>query len=304
MRIILKGQEKELQIKEENYKKEIQEININNLEKQKENEKLKIEVGKSNEKSGIIQGVMDEYLCQIEDMTTSISKNITGINGSVSSIASASEELTATNEEVTATTYNMAKEIGVLYESTKENGLVMNEFNTELNGVTNDFDEFINSLSSILKIADVINSISAQSNLLGLNASIESAHAGDAGKGFGVVATEIRKLAEQSKGYSLEIKNIIETIQKGSTDISQKINKCNKDCNKLLEENIKTQGIIKNVNTGVNDIAVNIEAMASTSQEQSTNLEEVVNEIEKIDIFIMEKDEMVKDMKKFSIDDL
>ena len=72
------------------------------------------------------------------------------------------------------------------------------------------------STKKINTISETISQITEQTNLLSLNASIESARAGEAGKGFAVVAEEIRKLAEQSKNSTEEIKAIIASIQKKS----------------------------------------------------------------------------------------
>lgn len=85
---------------------------------------------------------------------------------------------------------------------------------------TNESKEIISDLEvksqEIRQIIDVINSISEQTNLLSLNASIESARAGEAGRGFAVVADEIRKLSEQTDSALGEIRNIIDAIV-GST---------------------------------------------------------------------------------------
>lgn len=84
---------------------------------------------------------------------------------------------------------------------------------TEVNNIVQDMNE---STKQINAISETIANITAQTNLLSLNASIESARAGEAGKGFAVVAEEIRKLAEQSKTSTEEIKAIIASIQKKS----------------------------------------------------------------------------------------
>ena len=71
----------------------------------------------------------------------------------------------------------------------------------------------------ITKIADIITSVSEQTNLLSFNAAIEATRAGEYGKGFSVVADEIRRLAEKSKGYAEDITTIIDEIQKDSARI-------------------------------------------------------------------------------------
>lgn len=84
---------------------------------------------------------------------------------------------------------------------------------SEVNDIVQDMNE---STKKINTISETISQITEQTNLLSLNASIESARAGEAGKGFAVVAEEIRKLAEQSKESTEEIKVIIANIQKKS----------------------------------------------------------------------------------------
>lgn len=91
----------------------------------------------------------------------------------------------------------------------------------EVNNIVRDMDE---STRKINAISETIAEITEQTNLLSLNASIESARAGEAGKGFAVVAEEIRKLAEESKGSTEEIKAIIASIQEKSDVAVKSIN--------------------------------------------------------------------------------
>ena len=80
------------------------------------------------------------------------------------------------------------------------------------------------SSTKVGQIVKIINGISEQTNLLALNAAIEAARAGEAGKGFAVVADEVRKLAENSKTSTFEISNLVNSIQ---TEVFQVIEAVN-----------------------------------------------------------------------------
>lgn len=93
---------------------------------------------------------------------------------------------------------------------------ITNESKEKAGSVFGVIMETNSSAEQISSASEMIQSISDQTNLLALNAAIEAARAGDAGRGFAVVAEEIRKLAEQSAGFSGEIKKIIETLKEKS----------------------------------------------------------------------------------------
>ncbi len=101
----------------------------------------------------------------------------------------------------------------------------MNENITISNDVNESLTELTESISKVGSISDLINSISAQTNLLSLNAAIEAARAGSAGKGFAVVAEEIRKLADESSSAAKEIAAIIKDTIIKNTAASQNVEK-------------------------------------------------------------------------------
>lgn len=152
------------------------------------------------------------------------------------------------------------------------------------------------SSKAIDKIIGVINDIAEQTNLLSLNASIEAARAGDAGRGFSVVASEIRKLAEQSVQSANEIRRIIEDINHKTGDAVNIAKKAEdvvavqgdslEDAMRVFED-IQRQfgGLISNleqITTGINTIADAkaqtidaIQSISAVSQETAASSEEV-----------------------------
>lgn len=136
--------------------------------------------------------------------------------------------------------------------------------------------------NTIGEIANNVNDLAEQSNLLAVNASIEAAKAGEHGKGFSVVAQEIKNLASRSKDSTVQIRSILNDIQKEITNAVMATEQGGKVIDAGLELSATAKGVISMLASGVEQTSEANIHIAASSQEQLTGMDQINMAMENI----------------------
>lgn len=225
----------------------------------------------------------------IEQINTSMGMAVDGISGSAESTAKVASEVSKAHENLTSTIIEVSDESGRIMEDirscenelTSISGLSSTAISTAQEMKT-DIGGLIDTVRDMTEAIAAINAISAQTNLLALNASIEAARAGDAGRGFSVVAEEIRSLAEEAKALTGRMGAFVSNIQEASRKSSDSVDTTVAEL-EHINENIQNVWKITGKNRkGMDHIADSVSSLAAVSEEISSSMHELDNQMQHI----------------------
>ena len=204
-------------------------------------------------------------------------------------VAGAVEEMTKTIIETTKHTSMAAEASKNAGKVAKDGGKVVEEtiqgmvrISEVVKKSAETVQELGKSSNQIGEIVQVIDDIADQTNLLALNAAIEAARAGEQGRGFAVVADEVRKLAERTTKATKEIAAMIKQIQKDTVGAVESMQQGTEEVEKGKELAEKAGSSLKEIISGADSVVDIISQVAAASEEQSSTSEQISRSIESI----------------------
>ncbi len=229
---------------------------------------------------------------QMRELQT-IAQRISEVSGTIQSqaitVAAASDEMVSTtadiarNCETAAAGSNTCREItvsgvGKVREAVEH--IRQQRDQTKVNA--SKIESLARQTNDIGSIVSTIDDIAAQTNLLALNAAIEAARAGEAGRGFAVVADEVRALASRTSASTQEISKMVKNIQDEASTATESINASVAHMDGVAEDAEHIMNVLNEINDHVSDVNTQITQIATAAEEQTAASDEISGHMQTI----------------------
>lgn len=226
---------------------------------------------------------------QVSDATTRVTSGSQSQSEAASAMAAAMEQMAVSIDQVAEHASDAQKTTAQSGELSSRGGEVILHVVNDMRSIA----ETVNQSSTIIQdlgkqsdeifsIVQVIKGVADQTNLLALNAAIEAARAGEQGRGFAVVADEVRKLAESTTHSTQVIAGMIDKIRAGTKDAVGSMEVCVNQVNKGVEMAGQAGESITQISSGAQQVSHVVSDISSAIREQSIAISEVARNVERV----------------------